>query len=80
MWNTTTRRLADEESEQEMKKEFGTLRSFAPVIINGGCRGHILRSAKGFRTFDRDDREIGTYPTPDAAVAALLELAVADAA
>jgi hypothetical protein len=28
-------------------------------------------------TFDRDDREIGTYPTPDAAVAALLELAVA---
>jgi len=53
---------------------------FAPVIINGDCRGHILRSAKGFRTFDRDDHEIGTYPTPDAAVAALLELAVAETA
>jgi hypothetical protein len=54
---------------------FGPERHFAPVIINGDCRGHILRSAKGFRTFDRDDREIGTYPTPDAAVAALLERA-----
>jgi hypothetical protein len=52
---------------------FGPERHFAPVIINGDCRGHILRSAKGFRTFDRDDREIGTYPTPDAAVAALLD-------
>ena len=59
---------------------FGPERRFAPVIINGDCRGHILRSAKGFRTFDRDDREIGTYPTPDAAVAALLELAAASAA
>jgi hypothetical protein len=58
-----------------MKQEFGTLRSFAPVIINGDCRGHILRSAKGFRTFARDDREIGngTFPTPDAAITALLE-------
>jgi hypothetical protein len=55
---------------------FGPERHFAPVIINGDCRGHILRSARGFRTFDRDDRELGTYPTPDAAVAALLELGV----
>jgi hypothetical protein len=47
---------------------FGPERHFAPVIISGDCRGHILRSAKGFRTFDREDREIGTYPTPDAAV------------
>jgi hypothetical protein len=30
--------------------------------------------------FDRDDREIGTYPTPDVAVAALLQLAGAAAA
>ena len=63
-----------------MKQEFGALRSFAPVIVNGDCRGHLLASAKGWRVFDRDDREIGTYPTPDAAVAALLELAVAEAA
>ena len=59
---------------------FGPERHFAPVIINGDCRGHILRSAKGFRTFDCGDREIGTYPTPDAAVAALLQLAVTEAA
>jgi hypothetical protein len=54
---------------------FGPERHFAPVIINGDCRGHILRSAKGFRTFDRDDREIGsgTFPTPDAAIGALLD-------
>jgi hypothetical protein len=52
-------------------------KSFAPVIVNGDCRGHILRSAKGFRTFDRDDREIGTFASPDAGIAALLELAVA---
>ena len=52
---------------------FGPERDFAPVIINGDCRGHILRSAKGFRTFDRDDQELGTYPTPDAAITALLD-------
>jgi hypothetical protein len=51
---------------------FGPERHFAPVIINGDCRGHILRSAKGFRTFDRDDRELGTYPSPDDAIGALL--------
>jgi hypothetical protein len=56
---------------------FGPERHFAPVIINGDCRGRILRSAKGFRTFDRDDHEIGTYLTPDIAITALLELAVA---
>jgi hypothetical protein len=52
---------------------FGPERHFAPVIINGDCWGHILQSAKGFRTFDRDDHEIGTYPSPDAAISALLD-------
>jgi hypothetical protein len=51
--------------------------AFAPVIIGDACRGHLLASARGWRAFDREDREIGTYPTPEAAVAALLELAVA---
>jgi hypothetical protein len=49
---------------------------FVPIIaVNGDCRGHLLYSAKGWRLLDREDREIGdgTYPTPDAAVAALLE-------
>jgi hypothetical protein len=60
---------------------FGPERHFAPVVINGDCRGHLLYSARGWRVFDRDDRELrGTYPTPDAAVVALLELAVAEVA
>ena len=56
---------------------FGPERHFAPVIINGDCRGHILRSAKGFRTFDREDHEIGTFASPDAAIAALLDAGAA---
>ncbi len=44
-----------------------------------GCVGHLLRSAKGFRAFDAGDKEIGLYPTPDAGVTALLELAIAGA-
>ena len=51
---------------------FGPERHFAPVIVNGDCRGHILRSAKGFRPFDRDDHELGIFASPDAAVGALL--------
>jgi hypothetical protein len=47
--------------------------AFAPVILNGDCRGHIFRTAKGFRLLDRDDHELGTFPNPDAAVAALLD-------
>jgi hypothetical protein len=57
----------------------GDYHTFAPVIINGDCRGHILQGARGFRTFDRDDREIGTYPTPDAAISALLAAETAQA-
>ncbi len=46
------------------------------VTAGPGCAGHF-RSARGFRAFDADDKEIGLYPTPDAGVAALLELATA---
>ena len=52
---------------------FGPERHFAPVSVNGDCRGHLLASARGFRTFDRDDREIGTFDSPDLAIAALVE-------
>jgi hypothetical protein len=34
-----------------------------------GCVGHLLRTAKGFRACDANDKEIGTYPTPEAGVA-----------
>jgi hypothetical protein len=39
-----------------------------------------MRTARGFRAFDAADKEVGTYATADIAVAALLELAVAEAA
>ena len=52
-----------------------SLRTLVPVRGTHGCAGHLLRSAKGFRVFDFDNREIGGYPTPDLAVAALLEFA-----
>ncbi len=50
-----------------------------PLPVHGvtGCVGHLLYSARGFRAFDAHDKEIGLYPTPDAGVAALLELATA---
>jgi hypothetical protein len=53
---------------------------FGPVIINGDCRGHLIPTCKGWRVFDRNDREIGTYDSADMAVAALLERATAAAA
>ncbi len=48
-----------------------------PVHGAQGCAGHLLRTANGFRAFDSEDKEIGVYPTPEAGVAALLELATA---
>ena len=52
--------------------------AFAPVIVGDACRGHLLASARGWRAFDREDRELSQmYSTPEAAIAALLELAVA---
>jgi hypothetical protein len=48
----------------------------APLIpIQGerGCVGHLLRSARGFRAFDADDKEIGIYPTVGDGLVALLE-------
>jgi hypothetical protein len=50
---------------------------FAPVIIGDACRGHLLASARGWRAFDREDREVGTYPSPEAAISALLKAAAA---
>jgi hypothetical protein len=60
---------------------FGPERHFAPVISEHGCAGHVLRTCKGIRAFDVEDRELPEmYATVDAAVAALLERAVAEAA
>jgi hypothetical protein len=51
-----------------------------PVHDTTGCIGHLLRSARGFRACDRNDRQIGVFETPALAIAALLEAAITDAA
>jgi hypothetical protein len=35
---------------------------FVPVVgERGTCAGHLMRGAKGWRVFDREDHEIGTF-------------------
>jgi hypothetical protein len=46
-----------------MKKTNTTIKTLTTVHNATGCVGHLLRSSKGFRAFDRDDKEIGTYET-----------------
>ncbi len=48
-----------------------------PVHGVTGCVSHLLRSDKGFRAFDSQDKEIGTFDSAEAGAAALLELATA---
>lgn len=50
-----------------------------PVFGTHGCVGHLLRSARGFRACDANDKEIGTYPNAELAAAALLERAMVEA-
>jgi hypothetical protein len=47
-----------------------------PVVGVGGCAGHLLRTAKGFRAFDRDCKEIGTFADAALGAIALLGLRV----
>jgi hypothetical protein len=40
--------------------------------ITGRCIGHLLASrGRTWRLFDRNDAELGTFPTPESAVQAL---------
>ena len=54
-------------------------KTLAPVFDTTGCCGHLLRSAKGFRAFDHNDRQIGIYATAGDGLVALLERATATA-
>lgn len=57
-----------------MKKSMTTPEARLIRVGEHACIGHLLASRGGaYRAFDPDDKEIGTYPTPDLAVAALLE-------
>jgi hypothetical protein len=57
-----------------MQNEIST-KTLMPVFDMSGCVGHILRTAKGFRACDSNDKEIGVFETPDLGIAALLEAA-----
>jgi hypothetical protein len=46
-----------------------------PVFNTTGCVGHILRTAKGFRACDANDKESGVFETPALGFVALLEAA-----
>jgi hypothetical protein len=52
--------------------------SLVPVIGQAGCCGHLLRGAKGFNAYDRDEKFIGTFTNINTGATALLELALND--
>jgi hypothetical protein len=54
-------------------------KTLMPVFSTSGCVGHILRTAKGFRVCDANDKQIGVYESPDLGIAALLERATVEA-
>jgi hypothetical protein len=45
-----------------------------PLMAGGKCLGHIIRSARGVRAFDRNDVEIGTFATVERAIDAVAGL------
>jgi hypothetical protein len=46
--------------------------------LTASCAGHLLRGAKGFRAFDADGKEIGTFENINLGAAALLDLATVE--
>jgi hypothetical protein len=59
-----------------MEKIDTTTKTLIPVHNASGCLGHLLRTAKGFRAFDRDNKEIGVCETASLGSVALLKRAV----
>jgi len=51
------------------------LATLVPIIDEGGCRGHLLRSARGWRAYDGKDDLVGYFANQSEAVAALLSAA-----
>jgi hypothetical protein len=49
-----------------MEKIDTTTKTLMPVFNQTGCCGHILRTAKGFKACDANDKEIGVSETPAA--------------
>jgi hypothetical protein len=54
-------------------------KTLMPVFGVSGCCGHLLRTARGFRACDANDKLVGIYPTAGLGIIALLT-AASDAA
>jgi hypothetical protein len=44
-----------------------------PVFGVSGCAGFLLRSARGVKAYDSNDKLVGIYPTAGEGIVALLE-------
>jgi hypothetical protein len=51
------------------------LATLVPIMGEDGCRGHLLRSARGWRAYDAQDDLIGYFANQSEAVTALLNAA-----
>jgi hypothetical protein len=51
------------------------LATLVPIMGEGGCRGHLLRSARGWRAYDAGDDLVGYFANQSEAVAVLLSAA-----
>ena len=47
-----------------MQNDIST-KTLMPVFHTTGCVGHLLRTAKGFRACDANDKQICIYQTPE---------------
>jgi hypothetical protein len=45
-------------------------KTLMPVFNVSGCVGHILKTARGFRACDANDKKIGVFETPAAGIIA----------
>jgi hypothetical protein len=66
----------DAQHEQHMSSTRSSTMSgtapITPVITASGCLGHVRMTAKGYQAFDVNDKSIGTFAEPMAAVTAVL--------
>ena len=49
-----------------------TTKTLTPVFDTTGHCGHLLRSARGIKAYDSNDKLIGIYPTAGEEIIALL--------
>jgi hypothetical protein len=66
---------AAEESDLMQNANEISTKTLMPVFNVSGCVGHILKTARGFRACDANDKLVGIYPTAGEGIIALLNAA-----